>query len=512
MLVKERSDLNANFLACSSYVPIGASLSHQQRRDVVKMAVVSSLPFCGARTSVTTFPEEQQDLERTSLTVLYSNVRSLRQAYGELCKTCTTHQPAIVCLTETHLFQDATDAVCPAEYVVAARRDRSLHGGGVIIMVHESILFDEVDTTAISVPELSEVVAIHHQDLLLVCCYRQPSSNDLTLFRQLDLLLDSNTSLSPVICGDFNVHEASWLHSPHTTAAGTAALDFCESRGLHQLIRFPTRLGAMLDLILSEHTGTTIQLPNLNTSDHVTIYLSLRISSYFSTIAPPPRRVFHWSHAPWRKLSRYFNSIRWSVQGTVDDAVTCFANNIHSATMKFIPSCIPKNSRPTPWWNRFCEEAWQHKIACWHRNDSNGFLRASVSANLTYKQAIQDYKDRIKADLRKRSTSKRWWSLTKNLLGSNSTGTPMTPSARQLAEYFSSRLSHPNDYVDIPALEDCHNSLFSQFRIKTSCVKRILLSLDVNKSIGDDNVSPRVLKSCASALCGPLSALSARYV
>ena len=69
------------------------------------MAVVSSLPFCGARTSVTTFPEEQQDLERTSLAVLYSNVRSLRQAYGELCKTCTTHQPAIVCLTETHLFR-----------------------------------------------------------------------------------------------------------------------------------------------------------------------------------------------------------------------------------------------------------------------------------------------------------------------------------------------------------------------------------------------------------------------
>ena len=89
--------------------------AHTHGRDVVKMAVVSSLPFCGARPSVTTFPEEQQDLERTSLTVLYSNVRPLRQAYGELCKTCTTHQSAIVCLTETNLFQGATDAVCPAE-------------------------------------------------------------------------------------------------------------------------------------------------------------------------------------------------------------------------------------------------------------------------------------------------------------------------------------------------------------------------------------------------------------
>ena len=33
---------------------------------------------------------------------------------------------------------------------------------------------------------------------------------------------------------------------------------------------------------------------------------------------------------------------------------------------------------------------------------------------------------------------------------------------------------------------------------------------DTIKSIGDDNVSPRVLKSCASALCGPLTALFRR--
>ena len=95
--------------------------------------------------------------------------------------------------------------------------------------------------------------------------------------------------LSLVTCGDFNVHETSLLHSSHTTAAGTAALDFCESRGLHQLIHFPTRQGAMMDLILSEHTGTTTQLPNLNTSDQVTVSLSLKITSYPLTVSPSSR-------------------------------------------------------------------------------------------------------------------------------------------------------------------------------------------------------------------------------
>ena len=47
-------------------------------------SIHSSLPFCDVMALVTTFPDEQQDLERISLTVLHSNVRLLCQAYDEL--------------------------------------------------------------------------------------------------------------------------------------------------------------------------------------------------------------------------------------------------------------------------------------------------------------------------------------------------------------------------------------------------------------------------------------------
>ena len=123
-------------------------------------------------TLVTLLPEEQQDLERTSLIVLYSNICMLHQAYGELCKTCSTLHPTIICLTETDLCQDATDNVCPAGYVVASHRNRSQHGGGMIIVIQENILFDEIDATAVSLPEVSEIVAISHHEFLIVCCYR----------------------------------------------------------------------------------------------------------------------------------------------------------------------------------------------------------------------------------------------------------------------------------------------------------------------------------------------------
>ena len=61
---------------------------------------------------------------------------------------------------------------------------------------------------------------------------------DVTLLTNLDHLLDKYPSMSSVICGDFNVHESTWLHSSHSSSAGTATLDFCESRGLRQLGNF----------------------------------------------------------------------------------------------------------------------------------------------------------------------------------------------------------------------------------------------------------------------------------
>ena len=89
-----------------------------------------------------------------------------------MCKTCSELCPAIVCLTETHLRDDATDSFCPQDYVVAARRDRTKYGGGVLILAQETILFEEIDTSIIAVPEKAELVAVSCCDTLFVCCYR----------------------------------------------------------------------------------------------------------------------------------------------------------------------------------------------------------------------------------------------------------------------------------------------------------------------------------------------------
>lgn len=80
---------------------------------------------------------------------------------------------------------------------MVARRGRSKHGGGVLILIREHILFEETDTTDFSVAEKVELVAITINSLLFVCCYRQPSSADVTLITKLDHHVDRYPSTSP---------------------------------------------------------------------------------------------------------------------------------------------------------------------------------------------------------------------------------------------------------------------------------------------------------------------------
>ena len=70
-------------------------------------------------------------------------------------------------------------------------------------------------------------------------------------------------------------------------------------------------------------------------------------------------------------------------------------------------------------------------------------------------------------------------------------------------QYVHSVFHDPSSIPKIDDLPAIHNSLQS-ITITVADVYQALISLDVNKSAGIDNISPRVLQSCAVALSEPL--------
>ena len=75
--------------------------------------------------------------------------------------------------------------------------------------------------------------------ITLVCIYTQPSTSDTTLIQQLGLLYDEITKdkkQQVLMIGDFNAHEEEWLKLTKTDATGKATHEFCETRGLLQMV------------------------------------------------------------------------------------------------------------------------------------------------------------------------------------------------------------------------------------------------------------------------------------
>ena len=145
----------------------------------------------------------------------------------------------------------------------------------------------------------------------------------------------------------------------------------CTGTGTAQILQnFYTSY--ILDLVISVYTGTAQVLRNFNTSDYVAILVSFDVQTT-DVVYPSACHEFHWSRVPLNKLFHYFDSFKWNISGSVDNASVHASSVIASATEQFIPSCVLKLSCPTPWWNRHCEAAWQTKRKFWHKSDLSNF-------------------------------------------------------------------------------------------------------------------------------------------
>ena len=232
---------------------------------------------------------ERQTILGDELTILVIKVRGLRQGCGELGGMLAEYgRPHFLCLTDTHLDSEADASITPTGYIVKARKDRSKHGSGVIIMAREDILCDDCPMFKYYVPK--KAVAISgNNPTMLIFVYTQPFASDTTLIQQLESLYDKlmgNSNQRVVIVGDFNIHEVEWLRSTKTDATGKATHEFCETRGLIQLVTRPTWGEAILDLVISPYNGSVIHLPYCGSSDHQTLLVHLDRLLDVPTMAP----------------------------------------------------------------------------------------------------------------------------------------------------------------------------------------------------------------------------------
>ena len=79
--------------------------------------------------------------------------------------------------------------------------------------------------------------------------------------------------------------------------------------------------------------------------------------------------------------------------------------------------------------------------------------------------------------------------------------------ANLLAQHFARKMSITDPERTPPTLPDLVSDKLVTVITSESEVKNILRSVDVNKAVGPDNISPRLLHSCADELANPLTSL-----
>ena len=163
--------------------------------------------------------------------------------------------------TESHLDGSILNAEVFPKHYDSYRKDRNIHGGGVFILVK-----DTISSSQISIDSSLEIVWVrlhlrNKNDLIVGSFYCPPNSSPTVLDNLSSSIADIKSKYPHskiLLGGDFNCPGIDWEHGTLTESYRSHSfreklLEFVQDFQLDQLVTFPTRGMNILDLFLTTH-------------------------------------------------------------------------------------------------------------------------------------------------------------------------------------------------------------------------------------------------------------------
>ena len=474
----------------------------------------------------------QSPFEFETLTLMHVNIRGLKTHLAELDGRLRgmPERPLLVALTETWL-DASTAGVCLTGYSVVSRRDRAdgRQGGGVALLAASAFADNVVFTAHSDGHERSWHIVHTSCGPLSFCVWYRPPSDELTSIWtfETELTTHSETTIGSIVVGDFNVHNARWLHhSAGISQEGRILEQVCATQGLQQHVRGPTRGDYLLDLVLSDvsvHVDVTV-LPPI--ADHCVVFAELRVPVL--TYAAVQRECWQYARADWQAFRKELADTEW---GFIDRVCTSTGAEQLTAMIldmarRHIP-IIEVRERPSthPWLTDKCVEAVARKQAAYGSPEYPAEIQRCSD---TLRNEYLAFVGRMRGKMRHtRRGTKAFWRLCRRLAGTTARenvpalrrpdGTwAMDPKGKAdaLAEHFSSKWVLPaashNEFSNIDAAATASASGFLLLRRRGA--RRELETLRADSGCGPDLLPTRILKACASELSVPFVKLARRIV
>ncbi|GAB0175856.1 hypothetical protein GRJ2_000050800 [Grus japonensis] len=207
-------------------------------------------------------PANKSASSGAQLTCLYANTRSMGNKQEEL-ETCVCLQGYdLIGITETW-WDGSYDWSVGMEGYRLFRKDRQdrqgRQGGGIVLYINDHLECMELHLGKDEEPTESLWVRIKGStgavDIIVEVCYRPPDQGDRAdeaPYRQIGA---ASRSQALVFMGDFNHPDICWRDNAAERKQSRKFLECVDENFLLQVIKEPTRRGAMLDLILTNKEG-----------------------------------------------------------------------------------------------------------------------------------------------------------------------------------------------------------------------------------------------------------------
>ena len=356
------------------------------------------------------------------------NINSIRGKKLELLAFIDFHQSQILAIQETKIDNSIlTSELFPESFPYSLyRKDRTLNGGGVMLLVHKDIPhmpLTELDNDSESV---WVKLFVNMKTHFVASWYRPPvdghlpvsdNGNDLlnslekfdNLFReQLDKIKNINKGNKPPlihVLGDFNFRDIVWPDrlsksgSSLSQTEGQILIDIMNDHGLEQLVNFPTRERNTLDLILTSLPGQFVDIHSPDKlSDHDIVSGTLKIA--IPPIKKPRRKVYRYQKGDYESIraetlkfakERYFNG--YSATRSVQENFNLITSFIQESADKHIPSKTSCSVSSVPW----ITPEIRRKI----RRKNATHAKAKKTGSAKFRSKFESLWKEIKADIRK---------------------------------------------------------------------------------------------------------------
>jgi hypothetical protein len=477
-------------------------------------------------------PERSKKTKRNTLNAILINTNSIKSITKttQLKTTIQSNNPDIMFLVETKIDENyPTYSFLPPNYN-AIRKDRSIHGGGVLIAFRDDIVAEPLTNLNSNCEIVWTKVHFTRNKSIYFASYYRPPNDHLQL---LEALHESLTKLyrtqkippNVVIAGDFNLPDINWskqqITNNRTASKHNKLLEIINKFGLQNMLNNPTRIdsGNILDLILTSNPSIIVNTHTTpGMSDHEAVTFNVNLNPVRNR--KPPHKIFQYKSANWDKLKDDINQLtstyfhRNPNSRDINENWNFFRNNLTSLVDRNIPSRNTKAKAHLPWITREIirmqrKRNKSHKKAkqTGRNSDWEKFRQLRRQASKAAAKSYSDYLNNHIGESLK-TNPKQFWSFMKvnkrecigipTLQTNGQIITNDRDKANTLNNHFSSVFTQeiypipklsPSVYSDIPFLE-----------IGIDGVVKQLKNINQNKATGPDELPARVLKEAAAEI------------